>query len=80
MPKYKIAVLPGDGVGRDVVEAAMIVLEKLAVDAEFVYGDIGWEFWRAEGNALPDRTVRMLKETDACLFGARAQGKHKPVP
>ncbi len=70
MPKHKIAVLPGDGVGREVIEAAMIVLDKLAVDAEYVYGDIGWEFWRTEGNALPERTIRLLKETDACLFGA----------
>lgn len=70
MPKYKIAVLPGDGVGRDVIEAAMIVLKQLAVDAEYVHGDIGWEFWRHEGNALPDRTIKMLRETDACLFGA----------
>ena len=70
MPKYRIAVLPGDGVGKDVVEAAMIVLGKMAVDAEYIYGDIGWEFWCREGNALPDRTVKLLKETDACLFGA----------
>ena len=70
MPKYKIAVLPGDGVGRDVIEAAMIVLDKLSVDAEYIYGEIGWEFWCKEGNALPDRTIKMLKETDVCLFGA----------
>jgi len=70
MAKHKIAVLPGDGVGRDVIEAAMIVLDKLAVDADYVYGDIGWEFWSKEGNALPDRTIKMLKETDCCLFGA----------
>jgi isocitrate/isopropylmalate dehydrogenase len=70
MAKHKIAVLPGDGVGRDVIEAAMLVLKKLAVDAEYIYGDIGWEFWRKEGNALPDRTIKMLKETDCCLFGA----------
>jgi 3-isopropylmalate dehydrogenase len=70
MPKYKIAVLPGDGVGRDVIEAAMMVLNKLAVDAQYVYGDIGWEFWCKEGDALPDRTIKMLKETDVCLFGA----------
>ena len=70
MAKHKIAVLPGDGVGRDVIEAAMAVLNKLAVDAEYIYGDIGWEFWRKEGNALPDRTIKMLKETDCCLFGA----------
>jgi isocitrate/isopropylmalate dehydrogenase len=70
MPKYRIAILPGDGVGKDVVEAAMLVLEKLSVDAEYVYGDIGWEFWCREGNALPERTVKLLRGTDACLFGA----------
>ena len=70
MPKYKIAVLPGDGVGVEVVEAAMIVLKKLSVDAEYIPGNIGWKFWCTEGNALPDRTIKLLKETDVCLFGA----------
>ncbi len=70
MPKYKIAVLPGDGVGVDVTEAAMIVLEKMGFDAEYTYGDIGWEFWCKEGDPLPERTVKLLKKTDACLFGA----------
>jgi 3-isopropylmalate dehydrogenase len=70
MPKHKIAVLPGDGVGKDVVEATMIVLNKVGLDAQYIYGDIGWEFWRREGNALPERTIKLLKETEACLFGA----------
>ncbi len=70
MPKYRIAVLPGDGVGKDVIEAAMIVLERIGLDAEYVYGEIGWEFWCKEGNPLPDRTIEMLKRTDVCLFGA----------
>ncbi|MBN2199317.1 MAG: isocitrate/isopropylmalate dehydrogenase family protein [Candidatus Aminicenantes bacterium] len=70
MPKYKIAVLPGDGVGADVVAATLPLLKKLGLDAEYVPGDIGWEFWRREGNALPDRTTKLLKETDCCLFGA----------
>lgn len=70
MRKVRIAVLPGDGVGVEVVEAAMIVLEKLDVNAEYIHGDIGWEFWAKEGNALPDRTIKLLKETDVCLFGA----------
>ncbi len=65
MAKYKIAILPGDGVGVDVVEATMIVLDKTGLDAEYVYGDIGWEFWCREGNPLPDRTLKMLRETDA---------------
>lgn len=70
MAKYKIAVLPGDGVGVDVVEAARLILDTLNFDAEYVYGDIGWEFWRNEGNPLPDRTLEMMKDTDCALFGA----------
>jgi len=70
MGKYRIAVLPGDGIGREVVEAAMIVLKKLNLEADYLYGDIGWEFWCQEGNALPERTIKLLKETDVCLFGA----------
>ena len=70
MPKYKIATLPGDGIGSDVMEAAKIVLEKLALDAEYIHGDVGWEFWCKEGNPLPDRTLTLLKNSDCCLFGA----------
>ncbi|GAG25558.1 unnamed protein product, partial [marine sediment metagenome] len=50
MSKYHIAVLPGDGVGNDVMEAARIVLDTINLDAEYIHGDIGWEFWKNEGN------------------------------
>lgn len=70
MAKYKIAWLPGDGIGVDVMEAAKIVLQKLALDAEYIHGDIGWEFWCKEGDALPQRTIDLLKSVDAALFGA----------
>ena len=70
MAKYKIAWLPGDGIGKDVMDAAKIVLDKIKLDAEYLPGDVGWEFWRKEGNALPDRTIQLLKNTDCCLFGA----------
>jgi len=70
MAKYKIAWLPGDGIGKDVLNAAKIVLEKIKLDAEYILGDIGWKFWCKEGNPLPDRTIQLLKKTDCCLFGA----------
>jgi isocitrate/isopropylmalate dehydrogenase len=70
MAKYRIAWLPGDGVGKEVMEAARLVLDALKIDAEYIRGDIGWEFWCGEGNALPERTVRLLKETNCALFGA----------
>ncbi len=72
MKKYKIAVLPGDGVGIDVTEAAMNVLDAVGFSeiAEYTHGDIGWEFWCKEGNPLPDRTIELLKNSDCCLFSA----------
>ena len=70
MPRYRIAWLPGDGVGNDVMEAARLVLDALKLDAEYIPGDIGWEFWKHEGNPLPDRTIEMMKTTDCALFGA----------
>ncbi len=70
MSKFKIAYLPGDGVGIEVLEAAKIVLDKTGFDAEYIHGDIGWEFWCKEGDAFPERTVELLKNVDAALFGA----------
>jgi len=70
MPKHKIAWLPGDGVGNDVMDAAKIVLDVIKLDAEFIHGDVGWEFWCSEGDPLPQRTIDLLKNTDCCLFGA----------
>lgn len=70
MAKYHIAWLPGDGVGNDVMDAAKIVLDAVNLDAEYIPGDVGWEFWKKEGDPLPKRTLQLLQETDCCLFGA----------
>jgi isocitrate/isopropylmalate dehydrogenase len=68
--KYRIAWLPGDGVGVDVLEATRIVLDKIKLDAEYIHGDIGWEFWCKEGDALPVRTIELIHNVDAAMFGA----------
>src|SRR5574339_833970 len=68
--KYRIAWLPGDGVGVDVLDAAKLVLDKIGLDAEYIHGDIGWEFWCNEGEALPQRTIDLLNTVDAAMFGA----------
>jgi isocitrate/isopropylmalate dehydrogenase len=68
--KYKIAWLPGDGIGVDVLDATKIVLDKLRLNAEYPHGDIGWEFWCKEGDAFPARTIDLLKNVDAAMFGA----------
>ena len=53
MKKHWIGWLPGDGIGKEVIEAARIVLDHLGFDAEYVHGDIGWEYWCHE--ATPSR-------------------------
>ncbi|MBI4352000.1 MAG: isocitrate/isopropylmalate dehydrogenase family protein [Elusimicrobia bacterium] len=68
--KYKIAWLPGDGVGVEVMEAAKIVLDRVGLDAEYPHGDIGWEFWCKEGDSFPQRTIDLLNNVDAAMFGA----------
>ncbi|MDD5562157.1 MAG: isocitrate/isopropylmalate dehydrogenase family protein [Thermoanaerobaculaceae bacterium] len=70
MATYRIAWLPGDGIGNDVMEATRLVLDAVALDAEYIHGDIGWEFWCSEGDAFPERTVDLLGRVDAALFGA----------
>jgi isocitrate/isopropylmalate dehydrogenase len=70
MSKYRIALLPGDGIGIDVMEAANLVLNALELDADYINADIGWKFWCNEGNPLPQRTVNILKNCNCALFGA----------
>ena len=67
---YRIAWLPGDGVGIDVLEAARIVLDKLAFPAQYIHADIGWEFWCSQGDAFPPATIELLRKVDAAMFGA----------
>ncbi len=70
MARHQIGWLPGDGIGIDVLDAARIVLDRLALDAEYVHGDIGWDCWCREGDPLPPRTIELLQRVNAALFGA----------
>ncbi len=70
MAKRTIVVMPGDGIGKAVMAEAIRVLDAAGFDAEYVNGDIGWEFWCKEGNPLPDRTIELLKKHKIALFGA----------
>ena len=70
MATHTIGWLPGDGIGVDVLDAARIVLDRLALDADYVHGDIGWDWWCHEGDPLPPRTLDLLRHVDAALFGA----------
>ena len=65
-----IVSLPGDGIGKTVLPEAIRLLEAAGFEANYVHGDIGWEFWQKEGNALPQRTIDLLEEHKIALFGA----------
>ncbi len=70
MNKRTIVALPGDGIGRVVLEETIRLLEHAGFNADYIEGDIGWEFWKSEGNPLPDRTIRLLEKHKIGLFGA----------
>ena len=70
MVKHKIVCLPGDGIGKVVLEEAVRVLNAAGFEAEYIESDIGWEFWCNEGNPLPQRTLDLIAEHKIGLFGA----------
>jgi 3-isopropylmalate dehydrogenase len=70
MAKRTIVAMPGDGIGKPVLEEAIRVLDAAGFQADYVHGDIGWEFWCKEGNPLPDRTIKLLETHKIGLFGA----------
>ena len=70
MANYTVVSMPGDGIGKVVLPEAIRVLDKVGFSAEYVHGDIGWDFWCSEGNALPDRTVKLIETHKLGLFGA----------
>jgi len=70
MAKRTIVSMPGDGIGKVVLEETIRVLEAAGFEADYVEGDIGWEFWCKEGNPLPQRTIDLLEKHKIGLFGA----------
>lgn len=71
--KYQIAVVPGDGIGREVMEATLFVLDGLGIGFDYVYADAGDECLEKTGNALPGETLDIIRKADACLFGAAGE-------
>ena len=70
MSKRTIVAMPGDGIGKVVLDEAIRVLDAAGFEADYVEGDIGWEFWRSEGNPLPQRTLDLIAKHKIGLFGA----------
>lgn len=69
VPK-NIAVLPGDGIGVEVTHEAVKIFSALGIPVNLCFGDIGWEFWKREGNPIPQRTWELIEHCDVTLLGA----------
>ncbi|MCK4716670.1 MAG: isocitrate/isopropylmalate dehydrogenase family protein [Candidatus Marinimicrobia bacterium] len=70
MVKRTIVSMPGDGIGKNVLEEAIRVLDAAGFEADYIEADIGWKFWCKEGNPLPQRTIDLLEKHKIALFGA----------
>jgi len=72
----KIAVLPGDGIGPEIVTQAVNVLNALNLNLEMTEAPIGGAGYEAAGDPLPDATLKLAKEADAVLLGAVGDWKY----
>lgn len=72
----KIAVLPGDGIGPEIVAQAVNVLTGLNLNLEMTEAPIGGAGYEAAGDPLPDATLKLAKEADAVLLGAVGDWKY----
>lgn len=71
--EYQIAVIPGDGIGKEVMEAAIYILDSLDINFNYIYGEAGDECLKKTGTALPEETLDNIRNADACLFGAAGE-------
>lgn len=67
---YRICVVEGDGIGREVIPAAVEVLQATGVDLAFEPAEGGFECFQRRGTALPPETLALARACDATLFGA----------
>ena len=72
----KIAVLPGDGIGKEIVAQAMRVLQALGESFEFEWADVGGAAYESAGHPLPEATLKLAMDADAILFGAVGDWKY----
>jgi len=82
--KYKIAVLPGDGIGPEVMKETIKVLEVTSryfnIDFQCQYADVGGAAIDNHGDPLPANTLKLCEESDAILFGSVGGSKWENVP
>jgi 3-isopropylmalate dehydrogenase len=76
----KIAVLPGDGIGPEIVAQAVKVLKALNINLEIQEAPIGGAGYESAGDPLPEATLKLAQEADAVLLGAVGDWKYDTLP
>jgi len=82
---YRLCVIPGDGVGREVIPPAVEVLRRVLPDLEVIEAQAGWACFQRTGDPLPQHTLDAVAECGAALFGAvssparRVEGYRSPI-
>jgi 3-isopropylmalate dehydrogenase len=76
----KIAVLPGDGIGAEIVAQAVRVLQRLELPLELQEAPVGGAGYEAAGDPLPEATLRLARDADAILFGAIGGPQYDALP
>ncbi len=76
----KIAVLPGDGIGQEIIAQARRVLAALKLNLEMQEAPVGGSAYAAQGDPLPEATLSLAKQADAVLFGAVGDPKYDSLP
>ncbi len=66
----KLCVIPGDGIGLEVIPAAVQVLERVVQDLEIFQAEAGWDCFQKHGVSVPTETLSLIRECGAALFGA----------
>jgi homoisocitrate dehydrogenase len=69
-PMYKICIIPGDGIGQEVIPVTVEVLKATGLNLEFIHADAGWETFTKMGTSVPDETLEKVKASHATLAGA----------
>src|SRR6185369_14315044 len=72
----KIAVLPGDGIGKEIIAETIRVLGRLELKFEFEEAPVGGAGYESSGHPLPEKTLALAKQADAILFGSVGDPKY----
>ena len=73
----RLCVMPGDGIGREVIPVAVDVLKAVIPELETVEAEAGWECFEKHGASVPENTIEAIEDCGAGLFGAVSSPSHK---